>query len=160
MSYNGVPKKHMVKGYIHKVPAEERQLDQAWYLPHFPILRPDKSTTKVRIVFDASVGSQGLSLNDTILQGPRLQNDLVKVLIRFRQHPVVIICDISEMYLQVLLEQGDRSFHRLLWQNMNNRTSPVVYEFTRSVFRVNCSLFLAQYVSQRHAKDHMQEFPL
>ncbi len=36
-------KKHLEKGYIRKVPAEERQLEQAWYLLHFPLLRPDKS---------------------------------------------------------------------------------------------------------------------
>ncbi|XP_065639456.1 uncharacterized protein LOC136072233 [Hydra vulgaris] len=29
-------------------------LEDGWYLPYFPILRPDKSTTKVRIVFDGS----------------------------------------------------------------------------------------------------------
>ena len=79
-SYNGVLEKHLEKDYI---PAEEQQPEQAWYLPHFPILRPDKSTTKVRIVFDASAASEDLSLNDTILQGPNLQNELVNVLISF-----------------------------------------------------------------------------
>ena len=64
------------------------------------------------------------------------------------------------MYLQVLLEEGDKNFHRFLCRNMKNRKSLEVYEFTRIVFGVNCSPFLAQYVSQRHAKDHMQEFPL
>ena len=28
-------------GYIHKVPKEEKKPDQVWYLPHFPVLRPD-----------------------------------------------------------------------------------------------------------------------
>ena len=69
------------KGYIRKVSPEEEKPDQVWYLPHFPVLRPDKSTTKTRIVFDASAKYEDVSLNDVLLQGPKLQNDLFAVLL-------------------------------------------------------------------------------
>ena len=68
-------------GYIHKVPKEEKKPDQVWYLPHFPVLRPDKATTKTRIVFDASAKFNEVSLNDIVLQGPKLQNDLFAALL-------------------------------------------------------------------------------
>ena len=74
------------------------------------------------------------------------------VLLRFRRYPVAIACDISEMYLRVRLHPKDRSYHRFLWRDLDLDKSPCVYEFTRLVFGVNASPFLAQYVSQFHAQ--------
>ena len=71
-----MPYTHQDKWYIHKVSPEEEKPDQVWNLLHFPVLRPDKSTTKTRIVFDASAKCEVVSLNDALLQGPKLQNDL------------------------------------------------------------------------------------
>ena len=62
-----------------------------WYLPHFPICRPDRSTTKTKIVFDASAECNGQSLNKDILPGPKLQNDLLKVHLRFRHYPIALV---------------------------------------------------------------------
>ena len=67
-----------------------------WYSPHFPIVRPDRTTTQTRIVFDASVEREGVSLNYTILPGPRLQKDLNDVLLRFPKYPVALVYDIAE----------------------------------------------------------------
>ena len=58
-AYSDVLESYQDKGYIRKVLPEEEKLDQVRYLPHFPILRPDKSTTKVRVVFDASAKCEG-----------------------------------------------------------------------------------------------------
>ena len=81
-------------------------------MPHFLVLRPDRPTTKTRIVFDASAKSAGVSLNDVIHQGPKLQRDLFNILIRFRQHPVALISDISEMYLRIEISPEDRPYQR------------------------------------------------
>lgn len=67
-----------------------------------------KSTTKVRIVFDCSAKCEGISLNDVIHAGPKLQRELFDVLIRFRCNPVALVCDIQEMYLQIEIEPEDR----------------------------------------------------
>jgi len=37
-----------------------------WYLLHFFVVRPDRSTTKTRIVFDALAAHKGILLNDAI----------------------------------------------------------------------------------------------
>ena len=139
---------------------EEKKPDQVWYLPHFPVLRPDKSTTKTRVVFDASAKYEEVSLNDVLLQGPKLQNDLFDVLLQFRRDPVALMCDIREMYLQIKLEPSDRPFHRFLWRDLNNEQDPDVFEFNRVVFGVNSSPFLAQFAIQEHARKHQSEFPL
>ena len=151
--------KYVEKGYIRKVPADELPPKQKWYLPHFPVIREDKATTKTRIVFDASAKCGGVSLNDIIYQGPKLQRELFDVLLRYRKHPIALVCDIEEMYLRIKIPEKDRPFHRFLWRDLNQNKSPDVYEFSRVVFGVNSSPFMAQYVAQEHARNNEDEFP-
>ena len=98
------------------------------------VVKQDRSTTKVRIVFDAAARYHGVSLNDVVFQGPKLHCDLFNVLLRFRRYPVAVMCDISEMYLRIELTPEDQSYHRFLWRGMNADQSPKVYEFNR----LNC----------------------
>ena len=81
-AYKKVLQTYRGKCYIHKVSTKEVRPDQVWYLPHFPVLRPDKSTTKTHTMFDASEKFNDVSLNDIVLQGPKLQNDFFAVLLR------------------------------------------------------------------------------
>ena len=71
----------------------------------------DKTTTKVRTVFDCSAKTDDVSLN-AIFAGPKLQKDLFDVLIRFRRNPIALACDIKEMYLQVEIEERVRLYFR------------------------------------------------
>ena len=63
------------------------------------------------------------------------------------------------MYLRIRLYPEDKSCHRFLWRDLNASKSPSVYEFTRLVFGVNASPFLAQCVSQFHAMSFRQTHP-
>ena len=69
-----------------------------WFLPHFSVICEDKATTKVRIVFDSEAKFKEHSLNDMLHAGPKLQNDLVDILIHFRSEPVALVGDICEMF--------------------------------------------------------------
>ena len=93
---------YLEKGYIRKIDPTEEKPARRWYLPHFPVVRLVRATTKTPIVFDASAKFGGISLNDVIYQGPKLQKDLKDVLLRLRRHPVALICDIAGMYLRTL----------------------------------------------------------
>ena len=115
------------------------------------MIRPDKETTKTRIVFDASAKCNGVSLNDVIHQGPKLQQDLFDLLLRFRRFPVAVVCDIAEMYFRIGIASEDKPYHRFVWKGIIQTRSPDVYEFDRVVFGVNSSPFLAQFVLQHHA---------
>ncbi len=159
VAYSDVIAKHLEKGYIRKVNPSEKEPINKWYLPHFAVVKSDRTTTKTRIVFDASAKCNSVSLNDAIHQGPKLQTDLFDVLLRFRRYPVAIACDISEMYLRIKLCPEDTAYHRFLWRDLDSSKPPCVYEFTRLVFGVNASPFLAQYVSQLHAKLFEQSYP-
>ena len=106
-SYPEVISKYIEKGYISKVSPSKTE-EKTWYLPHFEIVRPEKTTTKTRVVFDASAKFNGQSLNDIICQGPKLQRDIFDVLICFRRFPVALACDIAEMYLRIGIPSSSR----------------------------------------------------
>jgi len=98
-------------------------------------------------------------LNDFLLQGPKIQNDLFAVLLRFRRDPVALMCDIKEMYLQIKLNPSERPY-RFLWRNMETEENLSVFEFERVVFGVNSSPFLTQFVVQEHVQKHESQFPI
>ena len=152
-AYRDVVDGHVTKGYVRKVPVHEVKPSVQWLLPHYAIVRSDK-TTKVRPVFDAAAKYCGVSLSDLILPGPKLQRELPAVLLRFRRRPVALICDIAEMYLQITLAVEDRPFHRFLWHTKTGEQA--TYEFQRVVFGVNASPFLAQHVSRVNAEKSSQ----
>ena len=158
--YQQTIESYMKKGYLRRVPESETIPPQIWYLPHFPIIRMDKTTTKVRIVFDCSAKANGVSLNDLINPGPKLQRELFDVLLRFRRNQVALACDIKEMYLQVEIKEKDRPFFRVLWRDLDCTKEPDVYEFTRVVFGKNSAPMEAQFIAQENARRHEESYPL
>ena len=75
-----------------------------YFLPHHAVIKENSTTTKTRIVFDASCKtSNNLSLNDILLKGPCIQDDLFDILIRFRFPKYVMCADIEKMYRQIML---------------------------------------------------------
>ena len=138
--YSETITQYVEKYYIRKVEETEFQ-DAKWFLPHSPVLRPDKATTKTCIVFDASAKYEGFSLNDQKYQEPKLQNELFNVLLRFRMYPIGLICDIAEVYLRIRLVKNDRPFHRFLWHDLDTDKPPDQYKFNRVIFGVKVLLF-------------------
>ena len=158
--YQATIQAYVEKGYLRKVPSEEQPPANVWCLPHFPVVRMDKSTAKVRIVFDCAAKGDGISLNDMIHPGPKLQQDLFNVLVRFRRNPVGVACDIKEMYLQAEIEEQDRSHFRLFWRDFDSNREQDVFEFSRIVFGKNCAPVESQFVAQENARRNQDRYPL
>ena len=74
-----------------------------------------KKTNEVRVVFDCAAKHKGICLNDALMQGPNLANDLVGVLIRFRKKQIAVTGDIRAMFHQVRVEPKDADALRFLW---------------------------------------------
>ena len=125
---------YLEKNYIHRVPPDESTPTEEWLLPHFLVVRTDRSTTKTRIVFDASAKLQGNSLNSEALPGPKLQADMLSILVRFRKELVALVGDVSQMYHQLALTLEDKPLDRFLWRTMDQSKKPEVYELLRYVF--------------------------
>jgi hypothetical protein len=84
-------------------PLREDELNEefAFYLPHCPIVKPERETTKIRPIFNASAkNADGLSLNSEILATPVLHPPLTGILFRFCYHRIALTGDISKMFQQ------------------------------------------------------------
>lgn len=97
-------------GIIEEVPSHELQATHpTYYMPHRPVVKEDRVSSKVRPVFDASAkGYNGVSLNDCLHTSPSLNPDLVEVLVRFRRWPIAITGDITKAFLQIAVKREDR----------------------------------------------------
>ena len=103
-------------------------------------IRNDSSTTtKIRVVFDASArSSSGVSLSDTLLVGPTIHLLLVDVLLQFQLHHIALIADISKMYRTIELAESDRDFHHFVWRTTPSKTLQD-YCITRVTFGISPS---------------------
>ncbi|XP_018407518.1 PREDICTED: uncharacterized protein LOC108783447 [Cyphomyrmex costatus] len=121
----------------------EGKFMERYYIPHQPVIRETSITTKLRVVFDASAKtSSGASLNDKLLVGPNLQNDIFEILLRFRCHQYVLTADIAQMFRQIKMVEEDRAFQCILWRS--DEEQPVkVYTLYTVTYGTACAPFLA-----------------
>ena len=129
-SYDLEIQKLLDKGYAEKV-QNESSGDKIWYLPHQAVISENKPG-KMRVVFDCASKFDGQSLNDKCHQGPDLNNKLLNVLLRFRQHQYAFSADVEAMYYQVCVPEEDRDALRFLWVDSGGNV--VHYRMTRHVF--------------------------
>ncbi|XP_075157883.1 uncharacterized protein LOC142231149 [Haematobia irritans] len=115
----------------------------SFYLPHHAVVKPERTTTKVRVVFNASKKTTtGFSLNDILHTGPILQNDLTNVILRWRFFKYVFNGDIQKMYRQIHVHENDQQFQRILFRNSQSE-SILDYALKTVTFGVNCAPYLA-----------------
>ena len=142
--FNGVVQEYLELGHAEVVPQPELQVNSAasYYLPMHGVIK-DSTTTKLRVVFDASAKSKtSYSLNDQLLPGPCSYPHVTSVLNKFRQHRVGLSADISKMFREVVLHPSERDYHRFLVQDKD--TSQVkVCRMLHLTFGVTSSPFLA-----------------
>ena len=101
---------------------------------------------------------RGISLNDNLLTGPDLLQNLIGIIFRFREQRVAITADIEAMFLQVKVPPEDCKVLRFLWRD--NPNEPVnVYEYGRHIFGAKSSPTCANYALQQVARDNAQESP-
>ncbi|XP_015119806.1 uncharacterized protein LOC107043021 [Diachasma alloeum] len=92
------------------------------YLPHHGVLREEAITTKLRVVFNGSShSSSGMSNNDILYSGEKLQNDAMVILTWIRRHSLVFGTDIVKMLRQIRVHQDDWNLQRILWIDENQQ---------------------------------------
>ncbi|XP_072377852.1 uncharacterized protein [Diabrotica undecimpunctata] len=89
-----------------------------YFISHHCIIREEKLTNKLRVVFDYSMKtSSGVSLNDIMLKGYKTQPDLIDTLINFRTFLYVFTSDLMHMYRQILINPTQRYLLNIVWRN-------------------------------------------
>ena len=129
------------------------------YVSHHEVLRPEKKSTPIRIVFNSSANFQGHCLNDYWMKGPDLLNSLFGVILRFRENAVAINGDISKMYHRILIPERDQHLHRFLWRNMETNRDPDVYVKTVLTFGDKPALAMAQIALRKTAEQEIDVHP-
>ncbi|XGW27378.1 hypothetical protein V3C99_007742 [Haemonchus contortus] len=135
------------------------------YIPHQAVLTPHKTTTKLRIVFDASAHYRGCpSLNDVLHRGPVILPQLYGVLLRFRIGEIAIISDVEKAFLQVRIHEDDRDYTRYLWLH-DYKLPPTpdnirILRFTRVTFGLKTSPFLLAGTIHFHLDTYKEDVQL
>ncbi|XP_044580471.1 uncharacterized protein LOC123262367 [Cotesia glomerata] len=129
-----------------------------YYMPHHPIIKTSSTTTKVRVVFDASAKTdKGISLNEVLLTGPTIQDNLFTILLRFRTFVYAMTSDIAQMYRQICIHPDHHKFQRILYYH-NDKIS--TFELKRVTFGVSAAPFLAIRTVNQLADDESHNFPV
>jgi hypothetical protein len=155
--YDSIIREQVEKGIVEQVSS----LEKVHYLPHQAVIRKDAVTTKLRIVYDASLkeSKSGTSLNDCLHVGPSLNPLLYSILIRFREKRVVLVGDIEKAFLNEEVDRADRDSLRFLWVKdvENEDQETLVYRFCRVAFGLNSSPFLLNATLRHHVSTYVEE---
>ncbi|XP_073959815.1 uncharacterized protein [Choristoneura fumiferana] len=155
--YKKVIHEYLHLGHMKK--AEREDVNTAVYLAHRAVIREDKDTTKLRVVFDASAkGSNGTSLNSSMMVGPTIQPDLRSLIIRWRSHKFCVVGDIVKMYRQVKMTDKHTDLQRILWRDDVSEDMQS-YQLLTVTFGTAAAPYLAVRTLHRLADDEAHLYP-
>ncbi|UYV61714.1 hypothetical protein LAZ67_1006119 [Cordylochernes scorpioides] len=119
--------------------------------------QPDKS--KLRVVFDASTKtSNGWSLNDRLYTGPKLQTDILIILMNWRRHKVVMLTVIEKMYRQIMVRPQDAKRQKIMWrESPDDGLKP--YQLNTVTYGTSPAPFLALQTLLQLARDDERKYP-
>lgn len=151
LQYEEFMKEYIGLKHMSRIDINLEEIQQeTFFLPHHPVINQNSSTTKVRVVFDGSFKtSTGNSLNDKLMAGPIVQEDLFHIILRFRIHKFVITADIEKMFRQVMVVDEDRHLQLIIWRDQQGEieiyslntvtygTKPASFLSTRSLKQLN-----------------------
>ena len=159
LAYNDVINEYIVKGYLSEIPYTSATANEGYFIPHHAVVRPDKATTKFRVVLDASTKTdKGVSLNDLLHIGPYLQADLFTLLLHFRLFAIALTADIKQMYLRILVSEEHRKFQKILFRF--NEHEPIrIFQFNSVAFGLRSSPYLAMRTVRQLTADEGDRFP-
>ncbi|GFV97600.1 integrase catalytic domain-containing protein [Trichonephila clavipes] len=146
-------------GHMKEV-TNETDPDITYYATHHGIYRPEKSTTKLRVVFNcSSLTDNGISLNDIQYNGGVIQEDLYAQMLRFRTYTYAFTADIKMMYRTILINPKQRSLQRIVWCESEHE-SPKIYELSTVTYGTVSAPYLAQRTLTQLSMDEEANFPI
>ena len=160
--YDTVIKDQLNRGIVEIVDKKDvGEMGKVHYMPHHAVIRRDKQTTKLRIVYDASAKSSGPSLNDCLYTGLAMTQSIMDIIVRFQSHRIAFAGDIEKAFLMVSVAKVDRNVLRFLWFDdvWSEHPKVITLRFTRVVFGVSSSPFLLNATIRHHIEQYRCEDP-
>ena len=144
------------KGYARR--CNETPTGKTWYIPHHAVYHPSKPG-KICVVFECSAESEGKSINRKLLPGPDLTNQIISILIRFREEKVAVMADVESMCYQVQVPENQQTYLRFLWwENHDIECHPQEFIMCAHVFGGASSGGCSNYALHRTEVDNEAEF--
>ena len=143
---------------METVPANEDPLrkNDAHYLSHFFVLRPESETTPIGVVFAANAGH--ISLNDCLYTGPCLLRSLNTIIHRFRANKYAFVADIKKAFMRIKINEEDRNYFRFLWFEDGDPDKPIrVYRYASVFFGGPSSPFILNFSILHHLSKHKKD---
>ena len=124
------------RGVARKITEKESKeyTGPIFYVSHHEVMKPESSSTPYRIVFNSSAKFHNHTLNDYWVKGPDLLNNMLGILLRFRENRVAVAGDVRKMYHSVNISELDQHTHRFLWRGMDESRKPDIYMMTAVSF--------------------------
>ncbi|GFS75609.1 integrase catalytic domain-containing protein [Trichonephila clavipes] len=146
-------------GHMKEV-TNETEPEITYYATHHGIYRPEKSTTKFRVVFNcSSLTDNVISLNDIQYNGGVIQEDLYAQMLRFRTYTYAFTADIKMMYRTILINTKQRNLQRIVWCESEHEP-PKIYELSTVTYGTVSAPYLAQITLTQMAMDEEANFPI
>ena len=155
--YVGIVQKMIDAGYAWRADTSKDKPGKVWTVPHFVV--HNQNTDKYRMVFDFAAKFKGRCLNEELIQGPNLANQMIGVILRFRKEEVAYMADVEAMYHQVLVPEDQRSLLRFLfWPDGDLDAEPVDFEMCVHSFGAVSSGSCVIFALKRAADDGEEVF--
>ena len=129
------------------------------YISHHEVINSKSSSTPVRIVFNSSAKFNGLSLNDHWAKRPDLMNNMLGIILRFREGQIAMAGDIKKMYHSIHMSLLDQHTHRFLWRNMEVDREPDKYMMNRVSFGDKPAGSIATLALRKTAEEFKEQYP-
>ena len=121
-----------------------------YFIPHHAVIRPEATSTQIRIVFNASFGKDR-SLNNLLWKGSVIGLNLLPHLIRLRLFKYLLVADLQKAFLQIHIREDHRRYLRLVWIERDGIAKQ--YEMTVLPFGVIASPAILTQVVNRIVQD-------
>ncbi|XP_011699812.1 PREDICTED: uncharacterized protein LOC105457069 [Wasmannia auropunctata] len=159
IEYNKFMREYIQLGHMRKLQEPIDEKLTCFYMPHHCVIKDNSTTTRLRVVFDASSKTaSGISLNDALMVGPVLQQESVSILLRFRVHEYVLTGDLEKMYRQIRVNKEQTQLQRILWREEPSDNIKT-YELLTLTYGTASASFVATKVIQKLAERSAHQFP-
>ncbi|GFT02249.1 integrase catalytic domain-containing protein [Trichonephila clavipes] len=162
LEYREILQNYLKQGIIQLVPDPDSDSNNVtFYLPHREVIRKDRPSSQLRIVYDVSSrDANSPSLNSCLHIGPNLYPEIFDILLRFRLNTVAFTADMKQAFLQIMLNEEDRDVTKFLFSNDPSDESqlPSIYRFHRVLFGISSSPFLLSATIKHHLKKYSEKY--
>lgn len=101
----------------------------------------ESATTKLRVVFNASARtSSGYSVNDLMLKVPNLQQDLLELILKWRQYRYAFTSDFEKMYRKIIMCKDEQRYKQIIWRDTPDKP-PINFVIITVIYKTKSEPF-------------------